>query len=169
MEIRRKVFSILEDENGEERIYSTSEIEMFYDEETGEKMFAEAEDDKKGMSTGAKVGLGAGAAATAWGGLTLASLLKKRRLTPEQKKALEGMLKANGGDKKAKYVKDQVKYWRSANKATQKGIGFVDKVNETVFVKPGQWVGKKVSGIFKKKGKVGAEGAANAAAAAPKA
>ena len=39
MEIRRKVFSRLQDENGEERLYSTNEFELSYSEE-GEKMFS---------------------------------------------------------------------------------------------------------------------------------
>ncbi len=49
MEIRRKVFSLLEDENGEERYYSTNEFEIEFDEETGEKLFSEAEGAKKGF------------------------------------------------------------------------------------------------------------------------
>ena len=40
MEIRRKVFSLLQDENGDERYYSTNEFEISYDEESGEKMFS---------------------------------------------------------------------------------------------------------------------------------
>ena len=39
MEIRRKVFSRLQDESGEERLYSTNEFELSYSEE-GEKMFS---------------------------------------------------------------------------------------------------------------------------------
>lgn len=39
MEIRRKVFSRLQNENGEERLYSTTEFELSYSEE-GEKMFS---------------------------------------------------------------------------------------------------------------------------------
>ena len=61
MEIRRKVFSLLQDENGEERYYSTNEFELSYNEETGEKMFSEKEDKK--MSTGAKVAAGVGGTA----------------------------------------------------------------------------------------------------------
>lgn len=73
MEIRRKVFSLLQNENGEERYYSTNEFEISYDEETGEKMFSEKEGKKKGMSTGAKVAAGtAGAAVVGVGGLEAA-------------------------------------------------------------------------------------------------
>ena len=39
MEIRRKVFSRLQNESGEERLYSTNEFELSYSEE-GEKMFS---------------------------------------------------------------------------------------------------------------------------------
>ena len=47
MEIRRKVFSLLQDENGEERYYSTTKFKMEFDEETGEKMFSEKEKEEK--------------------------------------------------------------------------------------------------------------------------
>ena len=40
MEIRRKVFSLLQDESGEEKYYSTTEFELSWDEE-GEKLFSE--------------------------------------------------------------------------------------------------------------------------------
>ena len=71
MYIRRKVFSIAEDMYGDERYFSTTDIDLgfsdyddnFYDE----RLYAE---DEEGLSTGAKVGLGvAGAAATTAGAL----------------------------------------------------------------------------------------------------
>lgn len=52
MEIRRKVFSLLEDENGEERYYSTTEFEVSYDEETNEKLFSESKLGKSGRGYG---------------------------------------------------------------------------------------------------------------------
>jgi ElaB/YqjD/DUF883 family membrane-anchored ribosome-binding protein len=58
MEIRRKVFSLLQDENGEERYYSTNEFEISYDEETGEKMFSEVGNKVKEITK--KVGDAAG-------------------------------------------------------------------------------------------------------------
>lgn len=70
MYIRRKVFSIAEDMYGDERYFSTTDIDLgfsdyddnFYDE----RLYAEDE----GLSTGAKVGLGvAGTAATTAGAL----------------------------------------------------------------------------------------------------
>lgn len=72
MYIRRKVFSIAEDMYGDERYFSTTDIDLgfsdyddnFYDE----RLYAE--DENEGLSTGAKVGLGvAGAAATTAGAL----------------------------------------------------------------------------------------------------
>ena len=58
MEIRRKVYSLLQDENGEERYYSTNEFELSYDEETGEKMFSSVGDKIK--DTARQVGDAAG-------------------------------------------------------------------------------------------------------------
>lgn len=72
MFIRRKVFSLLQDQNGEERYYSTTEFvnegaeERYYSED--EEAVAE-EGQKKGLSKKAKIalGIGAGALATAGG------------------------------------------------------------------------------------------------------
>jgi hypothetical protein len=126
MEIRRKVFSLLEDENGEERYYSTTEFEMEFDEETGEKMFSEKEE-KKGMSKGKKAALiGTGAAVATVGGLELANILKKRHLTKsevEELKRLKDTVGLGKEDLKA-YVKDY--------RAGHKGIGFVEKGNKWV-------------------------------------
>lgn len=70
MYIRRKVFSIAEDMYGDERYFSTTDIDLgfsdyddnFYDE----RLYAKDE----GLSTGAKVGLGvAGTAATTAGAI----------------------------------------------------------------------------------------------------
>lgn len=77
MYIRRKVFSIAEDMYGEERYFSTTDIDLgfsdycdnFYDE----RLYAYADDgenENRGLSTGAKVGLGlAGTAAATAGAL----------------------------------------------------------------------------------------------------
>lgn len=123
MEIRRKVFSLLEDENGEERLYSTTEFEIEFDEETGEKMFSE----KEGMSKGKKAALiGTGAAVATVGGLELANILKKRHLTKaelEELKKLKETVGLGKEDLKA-YVKDY--------RAGHKGIGFVEKGNKWV-------------------------------------
>ena len=60
MYIRRKVFSVAIDENGEEKLFSTTEI--MSEESYLEKAYAEAEAEKK-SSTGKKVAIGAGATA----------------------------------------------------------------------------------------------------------
>lgn len=58
MEIRRKVFSLLQDENGEERYYSTNEFELSYSEE-GEKTFSVVDKGKEVVHTvGEKAGKG---------------------------------------------------------------------------------------------------------------
>lgn len=65
MYIRRKVFSVAIDENGEEKLFSTTEI--MSEESYLEKAYAEAEAEKK-SSTGKKVAIGAGATAAAGAG-----------------------------------------------------------------------------------------------------
>lgn len=66
MYIRRKVFSVAIDENGEEKLFSTTEI--MSEESYLEKAYAEAEAEKKKSSTGKKVAIGAGATAAAGAG-----------------------------------------------------------------------------------------------------
>lgn len=133
MEIRRKAFSLLQDENGEERYYSTTEFEIEFNEETGEKMFSEKEE-KKGMSKGAKAALvGTGAAAAAVGGLELANILKKKHISAADRKALNNAIK---GWKDFGMNKEQIKAATKGRKAElragNKGIGFVEKGNEAV-------------------------------------
>ena len=55
MYIRRKVFSLLQDETGEERYYSTTNFDLNVVEE---RNFANKEKEKKGLSTAAKIGIG---------------------------------------------------------------------------------------------------------------
>ena len=157
MEIRRKVFSLLEDENGEERYYSTTEFEMEFDEETGEKMFSEKEE-KKGMSKGGKIALGvAGGAAAAVAALEGANMLKKgvsfakaKKLAKTSMTELLDKAKKKHGEvtidmhaqiagKRNKALALKEAGWRKAE-----GIGFVEKGNK--------WVadtGKKVLGAGK--------------------
>ncbi len=146
MEIRRKVFSLLQDENGEERYYSTTEFEMEFDEETGEKMFSEKEE-KNGMSKGGKIALGVtGAAATSVAALEGANMLKKgvsfakakRLAKTSMTELLEKAGKKNGGEvtvdmhaaiagKRNKAIEAANKGWRG-----QEGIGFVEKANKGI-------------------------------------
>lgn len=131
MEIRRKAFSLLQDENGEERYYSTTEFEIGFDEETGEKLFSEKEE-KKGK--GGKIALGvAGGTAAAVGALELANILKKKHISAADRKALNETIK---GWKKFGMGKEQIKAATKGRKAElragNKGIGFVEKGNEAV-------------------------------------
>jgi hypothetical protein len=86
MYIRRKVFSLLQDETGEERYYSTTDFDL----DVEERVFAEAEEEPKKLSKGAKIGIGVGGglAATAAGivGAKYAgkALLKKGAKIAEQ-------------------------------------------------------------------------------------
>ena len=116
MEIRRKVFSLLEDENGEERYYSTTEFEMDYDWETGEKYFSEKDD--KGMSTAAKIGIGAGAAlgtaGLAYGGGKLMNKAMQKRYDKLANDA-------------AAIEKLDKSFLGKANKKVAKATGWVDK------------------------------------------
>lgn len=116
MEIRRKVFSLLEDENGEERYYSTTEFEMDYDWETGEKYFSEKDD--KGMSTAAKIGVGAGAAlgtaGLAYGGGKLMNKAMQKRYDKLANDA-------------AAIEKLDKSFLGKANKKVAKATGWVDK------------------------------------------
>ena len=61
MYIRRKAYSVAIDENGEEKLFSTTEI--MSEEAYVEKLYAEAEKEEKKSSVGKKVAIGAGATA----------------------------------------------------------------------------------------------------------
>lgn len=87
MYIRRKVFSLLQDETGEERYFSTTDFDLDVDE----RVFAEAEEEEpKKLSKGAKIALGtAGALGTTAAGIVGAkyagkALLKKGAKIAEQ-------------------------------------------------------------------------------------
>ena len=82
MEIRRKVFSLLCDESGEERYYSTNEFEISYDE-NGEKMFSESESKVK------KTGRGYGTA-MAYNGVIPGAIAVKSGRSAAKKAEKEG-------------------------------------------------------------------------------
>ena len=90
MYIRRKVFSLLQDENGEEKYFSTTE---FVREDSEEKLFAKKEDDEKsGKGKKAAIITGAAVAPVALaGGYQLARRGQKKY---DDKKSA----KANAGD-----------------------------------------------------------------------
>jgi hypothetical protein len=85
MYIRRKVFSVAIDESGEEKLFSTTEI--MSEDSYLEKIYAEAEAEKK-SSTGKKVAIGAGATAAAGaGGIYGAGKLGEKMVKSAAKKA----------------------------------------------------------------------------------
>ncbi len=128
MEIRRKVFSLLQDENGEERYYSTNEFEISYDEETGEKMFSEKED--KGMSTGAKIAIGAGGTAAVGVGALEAGYHGSRAIG---NKAIDKLdkVKEDSNELLKKYGKGEISY-EEYQKAMDKLDKKVDKLNNVL-------------------------------------
>lgn len=65
MYIRRKVFSLLEDVDGEARYFSTTDFELT---DGSEERYYSNKEDKKGMSKAAKVALGTGAGLAAVAG-----------------------------------------------------------------------------------------------------
>ena len=158
MEIRRKVFSLLEDENGEERYYSTTEFEIDLDEETGEKLFSEKEkEEKKGMSKGGKIALGtAGSLAVGIGALELANILKKKHISAADRKALKKTISSwEKYGMKPEQIKAMTKNKKADLRAANKGIGFVEKGNAAV---KGAYNTAKVNtkiAVDKVKGKVG--------------
>ena len=112
MYIRRKVYSAIEDENGEIRYFSTNEIvseeeylenlysEFYLDDDDMERIFSEKDYDK-GLSKGAKIAIGAGSAAAAatalhFGGRYAA---KKAAKGWELNAAERGLAKVNQGEK----------------------------------------------------------------------
>ena len=149
MYIRRKVYSAIEDENGEIRYFSTNEIvneedylEMLYsedylDDEDIERMFS---DKKDGMSTGAKVALGAAGTAVAAPLALVAASKGKKALTYKQavKKArmteadIANAVKNLKGSEKTKMRNKLRKEADNAREAIAngfegEGIGFVEK------------------------------------------
>lgn len=115
MYIRRKVFSLLQDENGEERYFSTTE---FTREVAEEKTYAK-KDDKE--STGKKVAKGAGIAA----GATVAAAGSYQLGRHLQKKYDDKMsAKANAGDG------SQRAYRASKRKLERQDLG-LDKAGKT--------------------------------------
>ena len=112
MYIRRKVYSVFEDENGEIRYFSTNEImseeeylenlysEDYLDDDDMERLFAEKDYDK-GLSKGAKIAIGAGSAAAAATALHFggAAAAKKASKGFEMNMAERGLAKVNQGEK----------------------------------------------------------------------
>lgn len=107
MYIRRKVFSLLQDETGEERYFSTTDFEL--DNGMEERYYSddEDEDERKGLSRGAKVALGTGAAtlgAGIYGGKKLGNRMLKDAM--ESRRSLVNA--SSKGSLSSKSIIDQI-------------------------------------------------------------
>lgn len=127
MYIRRKVFSLLQDElTGEERYYSTTEFEL--EDGLDERYYS---DDEKGMSTGAKIGIGAGATTAAAAAALIAA--KKGAFGGKiQKEVGEQIMKI--GDKigsRKLYMSGADDYVRGSVKVSDKLKGRIKDMDET--------------------------------------
>lgn len=109
MYIRRKVFSLLQDETGEERYYSTTDFDL----DVEEKVFAEkeAETEKKGLSKGAKIALGtAGVLGTTAAGIIGARYAGKNILKKSNKalEELKQQIKKDGFTEELKNTNNKI-------------------------------------------------------------
>jgi len=125
MYIRRKVFSLLQDENGEERYFSTTEF-------TDERLYAEKEDNK-----GKKAAIAAGATVAgtglAAGGYQGARHIGKKRAERKLNEAIEGGELEN--------IRKASEKMPSENKVDKFGKNVESKVKRA-----GQWVKGKWTG-----------------------
>lgn len=139
MYIRRKVFSLLQDENGEERYFSTTDYELL--DEYDERLYAESEDkdeEKKDKHVGRKVALAGGAlvaapvlAAGAYqGGRALEKAIDKKRLAKLEK-----------ADEQTDKIKNRIEKLKNRIK-DNKVDEFGDKAEGGV-KKGAKWVGKQ--------------------------
>ena len=115
MYIRRKVYSAVEDYDGEIRYFSTNEIiseddylealysEDYLDDDDMERLYSDKEEKeyRKGLSTGAKIAIGAAGAAAAGVGLHYAGAhaAKKAAKGWDMNKLERGLAKVNQGEK----------------------------------------------------------------------
>lgn len=152
MYIRRKVYSAVEDENGEIRYFSTNEIiseddylenlysEYYLDDDDMERLYSDKEEKeyKKGLSTGAKIAIGAAGAAAAGVGLHYAGAhaAKKAARGFEMNKLEKGLAKVNQGEKwvAGKFSKNVVApaQTRKAIKATGFGATVTEDINRAI-------------------------------------
>ena len=140
MYIRRKVFSLLQDENGEERYFSTTDYELL--DEYDERLYAESEDEdeeKKDKHIGRKVALAGGAlvaapvlAAGAYqGGRALERAIDKKRINKLEKAEEQTEKIQKKIDKLKKRVEDN-KVDKFGNEKVEGGVK-----------KGAKWVGKQ--------------------------
>ena len=140
MYIRRKVFSLLQDETGEERYFSTTDITLEdaeqrifslneYDDEYEQREYA----DKEGLSAGQKAAIaGAGTLATAAGALYGAKKgLLGRKAAMGVNTAIMKYTKA-GGNLYESAVKDAVKAAKRGDKKAQEWLNKMMKENPSM-------------------------------------
>lgn len=164
MYIRRKVFSLLQDETGEERYYSTTDFDL----DVEERVFAEKEEPKKGLSKGAKIGLGvAGVAGTTAAGIFGARYAGKNILKKSNKalEELKQQIKKDGFTEELKNTNNKIfKKQALGKKLAAPGDFIVDQSGKVYkFVgdnakKAGEFVSdkakkavEKTKGVFSKK------------------
>lgn len=140
MYIRRKVFSLLRNENGEERYFSTTEYELL-----DERMYAESEEEndeetekkgKKGL--GKKLAIGAAVAPLAAYGAYKGGRALEKKI---DSKKLEKLNKIAEKTEKQNKKIDKLTKRLEENKA-DKFVGNVEKP----FVRAGKWIGKQWKG-----------------------
>lgn len=113
MYIRRKVFSLLQDENGEERYFSTTEF-------TDERLYAKKEEEEKpaiGKRIAKDVGIGVGAGLATIGGYQGIKAAKLKKNGSYEMNALD-----QAGYKAEKAVKKGTKNVAKAVKKTVKKV-----------------------------------------------
>lgn len=140
MYIRRKVFSLLRNERGEERYFSTTEYQL-----VDERMFAEAEEDSedkeekgKKKNLAKKIAVGAAVAPLAAYGAYKGGRALEKKIDSKKLEKLNKI--AEKTDKQNKKI-ERLEKRLDENKADK----FVGKV-ETPFKKAGKWVAEQWKG-----------------------
>ena len=139
MYIRRKVFSVAIDENGEEKLFSTTEI--MSEDSYLEKAYAEAEAEKK-SSTGKKVAIGAGATAAGTAGLAVGGSYGAGKLADRlaKNRTLKAVQEKNAIMKEAaKKASEEAAKWEG-----KKGVQ-ADRVKEAIAAGHKKAAGVKVA------------------------
>lgn len=151
MYIRRKVFSLLEDEMGEERYFSTTDFELTDDVE---ERYYSNDEDKKGMSKAAKVALGTGAGlAAVAGGIYGGKKFGPKLVSAAEKAKTKALFKALDDEIAGKEVKGAItrkaRMMKSAGEGMQKPAKYIESGYKSLKEKLSK-VGKKAAKEGKK-------------------
>ena len=155
MYIRRKVFSLLQDETGEERYYSTTDFDL----DVEERIFADKEEKepKKGLSKGAKIGLGVGGGLAATAAGIVGARYAGKQLVKKSNKALEELkqqIKKDGFTEELKNTKDKLFKKQALGKKLAAPDDFIVDQSGKVYKFVGDKAKKaveKTKGVFSKK------------------